>query len=74
MSTAASVAARHRGDRERLLVADYAGGGTGYQTAQEALNSVLAQHPQELSATGSGVKDKSAGGETFTSGTIPSTY
>jgi hypothetical protein len=49
-------------------VADHGGGGTGYQTAQQALNSVLAQHDQGLSATGWVAKDKSAGGETFTSG------
>ena len=55
-------------DEESCGVTDYAGGGTGYRTAQEALNSVLAQHPQGLSATGWGAKDKSAGGVTFTSG------
>lgn len=55
-------------DEESCGVTDYADGGTGYRTAQEALNSVLAQHPQGLSATGWGAKDKSAGGVTFTSG------
>ena len=54
---------------ESCGIADYGGGGnSGYQTARQALNSVLAQHNQGLSATGWVVKDKSAGGETFTSG------
>jgi hypothetical protein len=54
---------------ETCGIADYGGGGTGgYQTARQALNSVLAQHNPGLSATGWVVKDKGAVGESFASG------
>jgi hypothetical protein len=47
-------------------VKDYGGGGaSGYQTAQQALQSVLARHEQWLSATGWKLTDRSASGATF---------
>jgi hypothetical protein len=49
-------------------VQDSGVGGPGYQTPRKALDSVLAQHEQWLSATGWVVKDQSAGGVTFTAG------
>ena len=50
-------------------VADYgAGGASGYQTPQQALNSALAQRMQWLSATGWVLKEKTAHAATFTSG------
>src|SRR5690242_8649639 len=50
-------------------VKDYGGGGTsGYQTPQQALQSVLALHEQWLSATGWKLTNQGAGGATFVSG------
>ncbi len=49
-------------------VQDMTGGGPGYQTARQALNSELARHDQWLSATGWVAKDQSANGVTFASG------
>ena len=46
-----------------------AGGASGpYQTAQQALDALLAQHVQWLSLTGWVVAERSANGVTFTSG------
>jgi hypothetical protein len=51
------------------MVADYGSGGTnGYQTPQQALQSVLAQHDQWLSATGWKLAGRSAEAATFVSG------
>lgn len=47
-------------------VKDYGGGGvSGYQTPQQALQSVLARHEQWLSATGWKLTDRSVSGATF---------
>lgn len=54
---------------ETCAVADYGGAGTsGYQTPQQALQSVLAQHQQWLSATGWKLTERSARGARFASG------
>lgn len=54
---------------ETCAVADYAGGGTsGYQTPQQALQSVLAQHEPGLSETGWRLTGRSASAATFVSG------
>ena len=54
---------------ETCAVADYAGGGTtGYQTPQQALQSVLAEHQQWLSATGWKLAGRSAYAASFVSG------
>lgn len=54
---------------ETCGVADYGGGGTsGYQTPQQALQSVLAQHNPGLSATGWKLTGRSATGARFVSG------
>jgi hypothetical protein len=54
---------------ETCIVADYAGGGTsGYQTPQQALRSVLAQHQPGLPETGWKLTGRSAGAATFVSG------
>lgn len=54
---------------ETCAVKDYGGGDTsGYQTPQQALQSVLARHEQWLSATGWKLTGQSAGGATFVSG------
>ena len=51
------------------IVADYAGGGTsGYQTPQQALQSVLAQHEPSLSKTGWKLTERSASAAAFVSG------
>ena len=50
---------------ETCGVADYGGGTSGYQTPQQALQSVLARHEQWLSATGWKLTDRSASGATF---------
>ena len=53
---------------ETCGVQDYGGGGTnGYQTPQQALQSVLAQHQQGLSATGWKLTERSANGARFVS-------
>jgi hypothetical protein len=49
-------------------VADYAGGTSGYQTPQQALQSVLAQHEQWPSATGWKITERSAHAASFASG------
>ena len=47
-------------------VKDYGGGGaSGYQTPEQALQSVLARHEQWLSATEWKLTDRSASGATF---------
>ena len=57
------------GGTETCAVADYGGGSAGgYQTPQQALNSVLTQHVQWLSTSGWVLKGKSAHGATFASG------
>ena len=54
---------------ETCAVADYGGGSTtGYQTPQQALQSVLTGHQQWLSATGWKLAGHSAGAATFVSG------
>ena len=54
---------------ETCGVADYGGGGaSGYQTPQQALQSVLAQHQPGLSATGWKLTGRSAHGARFVSG------
>ena len=57
------------GRSETCNIRDYSGGGTsGYQTARQALDSVLAEHEQWLSAAGWVLKGESAHGATFASG------
>ena len=56
------------GHDEACAVADYGGSAGGYQTPQQALNSVLTQHVQWLSTSGWVLKGKSAHGATFASG------
>jgi hypothetical protein len=54
---------------QTCAVQDYGGGGTsGYQTPQQALQSVLAQHDQWLSLTGWKMAERGAHAATFTSG------
>ena len=54
---------------QTCAIADYGGGGTsGYQTPQQALQSVLARHEQWLSATGWKMTEHSAHAASFTSG------
>ena len=54
---------------ETCAVADYAGGGTsGYQTPQQALQSVLAEHKPWLSETGWKLTERSASAAAFVSG------
>ena len=54
---------------ETCAVADYSGGGTnGYQTPQQALQSVLAQHKRWLSETGWKLTGRNAQAATFVSG------
>ncbi|MGH3229597.1 MAG: hypothetical protein ACRDOA_13605 [Streptosporangiaceae bacterium] len=54
---------------ETCAVADYVGGGTsGYQTPQQALQSVLAQHEPGLSETGWKLTERSADAASFVSG------
>jgi hypothetical protein len=54
---------------ETCAVADYGGGGTsGHQTPQQALQSVLAQHQQWLSATGWKLTGRGADAASFVSG------
>jgi hypothetical protein len=54
---------------QTCAVADYGGGGTsGYQTPQRALQSVLAQHVQWLSAAGWKMTERSTHAASFTSG------
>ena len=69
---AALAAARVSGctqPTETCAVADYGGGGTsGYQTAQQALQSVLAQHQPGLSETGWNLTGRGADAATFVSG------
>jgi hypothetical protein len=49
-------------------VADYARAASSYQTPQQALQSLLAQHKQWLSETGWKLSARSANGVTFVSG------
>ena len=54
---------------ETCAVADYGGGGTsGYQTPQQALQSVLARHEPWLPATGWKLTERSASAARFASG------
>jgi hypothetical protein len=54
---------------ETCNVADYSGGGTsGYQTPQQALQSVLAQHQLWLSETGWKLTGRGAHAVSFVSG------
>jgi hypothetical protein len=54
---------------QTCAVADYGGGGTsGYQTPQQALQSVLAQHEPWLSESGWKLTEHSADAVTFVSG------
>ncbi len=54
---------------ETCAVADYGGGGTsGYQTPQQALQSVLARHQAWLSATGWKLTERSVDAASFVSG------
>ena len=54
---------------ETCVVADYGGGGTsGYQTPQQALRSVLAQHQPWLSATGWKLAARGVDAVSFVSG------
>jgi hypothetical protein len=54
---------------ETCAVADYGGGSmSGYQTPRQALQAVLDQHEQWLSATGWKLAGRSAGAVTFLSG------
>jgi len=53
---------------ETCGVADYGGGTSGYQTPQQALQSVLTQNHQGLSATGWKLTERSANGARFVSG------
>jgi hypothetical protein len=54
---------------ETCVVADYGGGGTsGYQTPQQALQSVLAQHEPGLSETGWKLTERGADAVGFVSG------
>jgi len=54
---------------ETCAVVDYGGGGTnGYQTAQQALQSVLARHHPWLPETGWKLTARSADAATFVSG------
>jgi len=54
---------------ETCAVADYGGGSmNGYQTPQQALQSVLAQHEPWLSATGWKLAGRSDGAATFVAG------
>ena len=54
---------------ETCMVADYGGGATsGYQTPQQALQSVLAQHQPWLSATGWKLSARGVDAVSFVSG------
>jgi hypothetical protein len=54
---------------QACAVADYGGGGTsGYQTPQQALQSVLARHVQWLAATGWKMTERGTHAASFTSG------
>jgi len=53
---------------ETCAVADYGGGTGGYQTPQEALQSVLAGHQQWLSETGWKLAGRNAEAASFVSG------
>ena len=54
---------------ETCIVADYGGGGTsGYQTPQQALQSVLAQHQPSLKQTGWKLAERGADAASFASG------
>ena len=54
---------------ETCAIADYGGGGTsGYQTPQQALQSVLALHQQWLSETGWKLAGRNAQAASFVSG------
>jgi hypothetical protein len=54
---------------QACAVVDYGGGGTsGYQTPQQALQSVLARHGQWLSETGWKLTERSTDAATFVSG------
>jgi len=53
---------------ETCAVSDYGGGTGGYQTPQQALQSVLAQHQQWLSETGWKLAGRNAQAATFVSG------
>ena len=54
---------------QTCVIADYGGAGTsGYQTPQQALQSVLAQHERWLSETGWKLTGRNADAATFVSG------
>ena len=54
---------------QTCVIADYGGAGTpGYQTPQQALQSVLARHQQWLSETGWNLTERRAEGASFVSG------
>jgi hypothetical protein len=53
---------------ETCAVADYGGGTSGYQTPQQALQSVLAQHEPGLSETGWKLTERGADAVGFVSG------
>ena len=53
---------------ETCAVADYGGGTSGYQTPQQALRSVLAQHEPSLKQTGWKLAERGAGADSFASG------
>jgi hypothetical protein len=54
---------------QTCVIADYGGAGTsGYQTPQQALQSVLARHERGLSETGWKLTGRSAEAATFVSG------
>ena len=53
---------------ETCAVADYADGTSGYQTPQQALQSVLAQHQPSLKQTGWKLAERAADAASFASG------
>ncbi len=54
---------------QTCVIADYGGAATsGYQTPQQALQSVLARHEQWLSETGWKLTERTASAATFVSG------
>jgi hypothetical protein len=54
---------------QTCVIADYGGAGAaGYQTPQQALQSVLARHEQWLSETGWKLTERRAEGASFVSG------
>jgi hypothetical protein len=53
---------------QTCAVADYGGGTSGYQTPQQALQSVLAQHRPGLKETGWKLAERGADADSFASG------